>query len=168
MDRKRIIIVVPTSSFVAHDSGRDGKFLRENCSFYETGHFFPYVYTDGLYWWFWVQIFLFFLFLAIYLFTLLGNVRLMLIVIGDSLPHNPMYSFLSALSFLDVCCSSVVTPKLVINFLSENKDISYLEKKKVAILFFLVLSHIFEVFISFIFFPPLGTWHFISHLHMDF
>lgn len=41
LDRKRIIIVVPTSSFVAHDSGRDGKFLRENCSFYETGHFFP-------------------------------------------------------------------------------------------------------------------------------
>lgn len=118
--------------------------------------FFPYVYTDGLYWWFWAQIFLFFLFLAIYLFTLLGNVRLMLIVIGDSLPHNPMYSFLSALSFLDVCCSSVVTPKLVINFLSENKDISYLEKKSGHSFFFSLKSHFWSV----------HQFHFFSH-HLE-
>ena len=37
-----------------------------------------------------------------------------------------MYSFLSVLSFLDACYSSVVTPKMLINFLSENKTISYL------------------------------------------
>ncbi|XP_058383304.1 olfactory receptor 5T1-like [Diceros bicornis minor] len=71
-----------------------------------------------------VQVFLFLLFLAIYLFTLIGNLGLVVLVIEDSWLHNPMYYFLSVLSFLDVCYSSVVTPKMLINFLSENKAIS--------------------------------------------
>ncbi|XP_047630158.1 olfactory receptor 1102-like [Phacochoerus africanus] len=73
-----------------------------------------------------LQVFLFFLFLAIYLFTLIGNLGLVLLVIIDSRLHNPMYYFLSALSFLDACYSSVITPKMLVNFLSENKTISYL------------------------------------------
>ncbi|XP_043438233.1 olfactory receptor 1102-like [Prionailurus bengalensis] len=72
-----------------------------------------------------VQIFLFLLFLAIYLFTLVGNLGLVILVIGDSRLHNPMYYFLSVLSFLDACYSSVVTPKMLVNFLAENKTISY-------------------------------------------
>ncbi|XP_025783968.1 olfactory receptor 1094-like [Puma concolor] len=44
-----------------------------------------------------VQIFLFLLFLAIYLFTLVGNLGLVILVIGDSRLHNPMYYFLSVL-----------------------------------------------------------------------
>ncbi|XP_032702442.1 olfactory receptor 5T1-like [Lontra canadensis] len=73
-----------------------------------------------------MQVFLFFLFLAIYLFTLLGNLGLVILVNGDSRLHNPMYYFLSVLSFLDACYSSVVTPKMLVNFLAENKAISYL------------------------------------------
>ncbi|XP_044116979.1 olfactory receptor 5T1-like [Neovison vison] len=73
-----------------------------------------------------MQILLFFLFLAIYLFTLIGNLGLVILVIGDSRLHNPMYYFLSVLSFLDACYSSVVTPKMLANFLAENKTISYL------------------------------------------
>ncbi|XP_044116975.1 olfactory receptor 5T1-like [Neovison vison] len=73
-----------------------------------------------------MQVFLFFLFLAIYLFTLIGNLGLVILVIGDSRLHNPMYYFLSVLSFLDACYSSVVTPKMLVNFLAENKAISYL------------------------------------------
>uniref|UniRef100_A0A8C3W1M9 Olfactory receptor n=1 Tax=Catagonus wagneri TaxID=51154 RepID=A0A8C3W1M9_9CETA len=73
-----------------------------------------------------VQILLFLLFLAIYLFTLVGNLGLLILVIGDSQLHNPMYYFLSMLSFLDACYSSVVTPKMLVSFLSENKAISYL------------------------------------------
>ncbi|XP_068412228.1 LOW QUALITY PROTEIN: olfactory receptor 5T2-like [Eschrichtius robustus] len=72
-----------------------------------------------------VQIFLF-LFLAIYLSTLVGNLGLVLLVIVDSLLHNLMYYFLSVLLFLDACYSSVVTPKMLVNFLLENKTISYL------------------------------------------
>uniref|UniRef100_A0A8C6CII8 Olfactory receptor n=1 Tax=Moschus moschiferus TaxID=68415 RepID=A0A8C6CII8_MOSMO len=73
-----------------------------------------------------VQVYLFLLFLAIYLFTLVGNLGLVMLVIVDSRIQNPMYYFLSVLSFLDACYSSVVTPKMLINFLSENKTISYL------------------------------------------
>uniref|UniRef100_A0A7N5K6U8 Olfactory receptor n=2 Tax=Ailuropoda melanoleuca TaxID=9646 RepID=A0A7N5K6U8_AILME len=73
-----------------------------------------------------LQVFLFVLFLAIYLFTLVGNLGLVILVIGDSRLHNPMYYFLSVLSFLDACYSSVVTPKMLVNFLADNKAISYL------------------------------------------
>ena len=73
-----------------------------------------------------LQVFLFLLFLAIYLFTLVGNFGLVVLVIGDCRLHNPMYYFLSVLSFLDACYSTVVTPKMLVNFLSENKSISFL------------------------------------------
>ncbi|XP_037377259.1 olfactory receptor 5T1-like [Talpa occidentalis] len=73
-----------------------------------------------------MQVFLFLLFLAIYLFTLIGNLGLVILVIGDSRLHTPMYYFLSVLSFLDACYSSVVTPKMLVNFLSENKAISFI------------------------------------------
>ncbi|XP_043338018.1 olfactory receptor 5T1-like [Cervus canadensis] len=72
------------------------------------------------------QVFLFLLFLAIYLFTLIGNLGLVFLVTVDSRLHNPMYYFLSVLSLLDACCSSVVTPKMIANFLMENKTIPYL------------------------------------------
>lgn len=73
-----------------------------------------------------VQIFLFLLFLAISLFTMIGNLGLVFLVIMDSRLHNPMYYFLTALPFLDACYSSVITPQMLINFLSENKTISFL------------------------------------------
>ncbi|KAK7801523.1 hypothetical protein U0070_003748 [Myodes glareolus] len=73
-----------------------------------------------------LQIFLFLLFLAIYLFTLIGNFGLVVLVIGDSRLHNPMYYFLSVLSFLDACYSTAVTPKMLVNFLEEDKSISFL------------------------------------------
>uniref|UniRef100_A0A4X2M6L5 Olfactory receptor n=1 Tax=Vombatus ursinus TaxID=29139 RepID=A0A4X2M6L5_VOMUR len=72
-----------------------------------------------------VQIILFFVFLAIYLFTLVGNLGLVLLVVLDSRLHTPMYHLLSVLSFLDACYSSVTTPKMLVNFLAENKTISF-------------------------------------------
>ncbi|XP_007957148.1 olfactory receptor 1094-like [Orycteropus afer afer] len=73
-----------------------------------------------------LQVCLFLIFLAIYIFTLIGNLGLVLLVTVDSRLHNPMYYFLSVLSFLDACYSSVITPKMLVNFLAENKDISFL------------------------------------------
>ncbi|XP_010600935.2 olfactory receptor 5T2-like [Loxodonta africana] len=73
-----------------------------------------------------LQVVLFFLFLAIYLFTLIGNLGLVVLVIVDSRLHNPMYYFLSVLSFLDACYSSVITPNMLVGFMSKNKDISFL------------------------------------------
>ncbi|XP_008834304.1 olfactory receptor 5T3-like [Nannospalax galili] len=72
-----------------------------------------------------VQVFLFLLFSAIYIFTLVGNLGLVVLVVGDSRLHNPMYYFLSVLSFLDACYTTVVTPKMLVNFLKENKSISF-------------------------------------------
>nr|XP_010600509.1 olfactory receptor 1094-like [Loxodonta africana] len=72
-----------------------------------------------------VQVILFFLFLAIHLFTVTGNLGLVVLVIGDSRLYNPMYYFLSVLSFLDACSSTVIIPNMLVNFMSKNKDISF-------------------------------------------
>lgn len=63
-----------------------------------------------------VQVFLFLLFPAIYLLTLIGNLKMVLLIIRGSRLHNPMYYFLSVLSFLDACYSSVFMLKNVGQF----------------------------------------------------
>ncbi|XP_042762408.1 olfactory receptor 5T2-like [Panthera leo] len=73
-----------------------------------------------------LQTILFFLFLAIYLFIMMGNLVLVSLVIGDSRLHNPMYYFLSVLSSVDACFSSVITPNMLVDFMSKNKIISFL------------------------------------------
>ncbi|XP_071459607.1 olfactory receptor 5T7-like [Marmota flaviventris] len=72
-----------------------------------------------------LQIFFFLLFLGVYLFTLMGNLGLIVLVIGDSRLHNPMYYFLSVLSSIDACYSSVITPNMLVDFLSREKTISF-------------------------------------------
>ncbi|KAM4690430.1 olfactory receptor 12D1-like [Rhinophrynus dorsalis] len=49
----------------------------------------------------------------------------MVITICDLSLHNPMYFFLWNLSFIDVCFSSVVVPKMLADFLAVNKTISF-------------------------------------------
>ncbi|XP_057343854.1 olfactory receptor 8S1-like [Manis pentadactyla] len=71
-----------------------------------------------------VQAMLFVLFLVIYLLTLMGNLKMLLVIRTDSHLHTPMYFFLSHLSFLDLCYSSVTMPKLLENLLSQKKTIS--------------------------------------------
>ncbi|XP_062971794.1 olfactory receptor 5T2-like [Cynocephalus volans] len=72
-----------------------------------------------------LQIIFFFLFLAIYLFTLMGNLGLVALVIGDFRLHNPMYYFLSVLSSVDACFSSIITPNMLTDFMSKNNIISF-------------------------------------------
>ncbi|XP_077024353.1 olfactory receptor 8S1-like [Tamandua tetradactyla] len=67
---------------------------------------------------------LFVLFLGIYLLTVMGNLLLLLLIRTDSHLHTPMYFFLSHLSFLDICYSSVTEPKMLENLLSQGKSIS--------------------------------------------
>ncbi|XP_044522876.1 olfactory receptor 5AC1-like [Gracilinanus agilis] len=74
-----------------------------------------------------LQLPLFFIFLMIYLTTMVGNIGLVLIVWMDSHFHTPMYILLSSLAFADVWSSSSVTPKMLMNFLSQDKSISILE-----------------------------------------
>ncbi|XP_057342506.1 olfactory receptor 8S1-like [Manis pentadactyla] len=71
-----------------------------------------------------VQALLFVLFLVIYLLTVMGNFMMLLVIRTDSHLHTPMYFFLSHLSFLDLCYSSVTVPKLLENLVSQKKTIS--------------------------------------------
>ncbi|XP_009963549.2 olfactory receptor 5V1-like [Tyto alba] len=71
------------------------------------------------------QPFLFALFLAIYLATLLGNSAILALVSLDPHLHSPMYFFLSHLSCLDICYSSVTVPKILANTLRPQPTISY-------------------------------------------
>ncbi|XP_043352087.1 olfactory receptor 1030-like [Dermochelys coriacea] len=71
-----------------------------------------------------LQIFLFLVFLVIYLITLLGNMLIMLVIRADPHLHTPMCFFLSNLSFVDICYSSITVPKMLVNFLAEQKTIS--------------------------------------------
>ncbi|XP_052496678.1 olfactory receptor 8S1-like [Budorcas taxicolor] len=71
-----------------------------------------------------VQILLLVLYMGIYLLTMMGNLILLLVIRADSHLHTSMYFFLSHLSFLDLCFSSVTLPKLLENLLSKKKTIS--------------------------------------------
>ncbi|XP_058413543.1 olfactory receptor 8S1-like [Diceros bicornis minor] len=71
-----------------------------------------------------IQSVLFVLFLDIYLLTIMGNLMMLLVIRADSHLHTPMYFFLSHLSFLDLCLSSVTMPKMLKDLLSVIKTIS--------------------------------------------
>ncbi|KAM4845619.1 olfactory receptor 9G4-like [Thomomys bottae] len=70
------------------------------------------------------QLLLFGIFLVIYLLTLSGNATLVILIWFDSRLHTPMYFFIGGLSFLDFWYTSVYTPKLLVNCVSEDKRIS--------------------------------------------
>ncbi|XP_036049230.1 olfactory receptor 145-like [Onychomys torridus] len=72
-----------------------------------------------------LQLPLFLLFLLIYTTTALGNAALITLIVLNSHLHTPMYFFLLNLSCIDLCYSSVITPKMLMNFLVRKNVISY-------------------------------------------
>ena len=72
-----------------------------------------------------LQLPLFFLFLVMYMVTVMGNLSLIILIGLSSHLHTPMYFFLFNLSFIDLCYYSVFTPKMLINIISK-KIISYM------------------------------------------
>ncbi|XP_006871084.1 PREDICTED: olfactory receptor 8D2-like [Chrysochloris asiatica] len=74
-----------------------------------------------------LQLPLFLLFLGIYVVTVVANLGMIILIVISSQLHSPMYYFLSHLSFIDLCYSSVITPKMLVNFVSEKNIISFLE-----------------------------------------
>ncbi|XP_078299172.1 olfactory receptor 1f45-like [Panthera onca] len=70
---------------------------------------------------------LFGLFLWMYLVTIIGNILIILAISCDSHLHTPMYFFLANLSCIDICFSSVTTPKMLLNHILGSKSISYVE-----------------------------------------
>ncbi|XP_008692284.2 olfactory receptor 4P4-like [Ursus maritimus] len=72
-----------------------------------------------------IQVFCFLLFLYCYVALLAGNLLILVSIRLSPLYHQPMYYFLSHLSSMDICYTSVVTPKLIADLLVERKIISY-------------------------------------------
>ncbi|XP_072826918.1 olfactory receptor 5W2-like [Vicugna pacos] len=72
-----------------------------------------------------VQQGLFVLFLLVYGITVMANLGMILLIKVDPRLHTPMYYFLSNLSFCDICYSSNVSPRMLADFLSEQKRIPY-------------------------------------------
>ncbi|CAO2636337.1 Olfactory receptor 5V1 [Lemmus lemmus] len=72
------------------------------------------------------QPFLFAIFFTIYFVNLTGNGAILTIIISDPRLHSPMYFFLGNLACLDICYSTVTVPKMLENFLSTSKAISFL------------------------------------------
>ncbi|XP_008562854.1 PREDICTED: olfactory receptor 7D4-like [Galeopterus variegatus] len=73
-----------------------------------------------------LQPLLFGLFLPMYLFTVLGNLLIIMAITCDSHFHIPMYFFLSKLSFVGICFLSTTVSKMLVNIQAESKDISYI------------------------------------------
>ncbi|XP_057606427.1 olfactory receptor 143-like [Hippopotamus amphibius kiboko] len=67
-----------------------------------------------------LQLPLFFLFLLNYMVTVVGNLSLINLICLNSHLHTPMYFFIFNLSFIDLCHSLVITPKLLMSLVSEN------------------------------------------------
>ncbi|XP_037374486.1 olfactory receptor 12D2-like [Talpa occidentalis] len=75
----------------------------------------------------WLEPLLFVIFLVVYFVNVTGNGAILLIVTSDPKLHSPMYFFLGNLSCLDITYSTVTLPKMLENFLSRQKRISFVE-----------------------------------------
>ncbi|XP_031797255.1 olfactory receptor 4A15-like [Sarcophilus harrisii] len=92
-----------------------------------------------------VQKILFFVFLIIYILTMVGNNLIIITVIGSKSLNSPMYFFLAFLSFMDFTYSTVIVPKMTLDMLNERATISFR-----ACMVQLFLEHLFggaEVFL---------------------
>ncbi|NXH20520.1 OR4M1 protein, partial [Bucco capensis] len=92
-----------------------------------------------------IQMILFLLFLLFYMIILPGNVLIIHTIWRDSQLGSPMYFFLANLSFLDICYCSVTPPKMLADFFSYHKTISY--NACMAQLFFLHFPGAAEAFL---------------------
>ncbi|CAJ0919961.1 unnamed protein product [Ranitomeya imitator] len=70
------------------------------------------------------KIVLFVVLLSIYLFTITSNVIIIYLVKFDHHLHKPMYFFLANFSFLEIWYISVTVPKMLSDFLDQDRKIS--------------------------------------------
>lgn len=68
---------------------------------------------------------LFVLFLSFYIFTLMGNLLILLAIVSSAPLHTPMYFFLCKLSVCDMFFPSVSSPKMLFYLSGNSRAISY-------------------------------------------
>ncbi|KAM3823669.1 olfactory receptor 5BS1-like [Vipera latastei] len=71
-----------------------------------------------------IQDFLLFVFMIIFLVTILGNIAVILVISSEHHLQMPMFLFLRYLAFVDICYMSVTVPKMLANFIMKQKTIS--------------------------------------------
>ena len=74
-----------------------------------------------------LQIPLFFVFLVIYGLTVTGNLSIITLTSVDSRLQTPMYFFLRHLAIINLGNSTVIAPKMLINFLVKKHTTSFYE-----------------------------------------
>ncbi|XP_031220581.1 olfactory receptor Olfr180-like [Mastomys coucha] len=92
-----------------------------------------------------LKIFLFLVFSAVYLVTMVGNLGLVALIYMEPRLHTPMYIFLGNLALMDSCCSCAITPKMLENFFSVDRRISLYEC--MAQFYFLCLAETADCFL---------------------
>ncbi|XP_018421441.1 PREDICTED: olfactory receptor 2D3-like [Nanorana parkeri] len=73
------------------------------------------------------QVILFFICMLGYMIICTGNILIIILILTDTNLHTPMYFFLSNLSFLDLCFSTSIVPRMLKDLVSVKKTISYAE-----------------------------------------
>ncbi|KAM4606864.1 olfactory receptor 5AR1-like [Discoglossus pictus] len=73
-----------------------------------------------------LQIPIFLVFFLTYLFTLLGNAGMVVVISAEPQLHKPMYLFLGNLSTLDICYTSVIFPKMLKMLIDGKRHVTYL------------------------------------------
>ncbi|XP_057584074.1 olfactory receptor 8K5-like [Hippopotamus amphibius kiboko] len=68
---------------------------------------------------------LFGVFLIIYIITVVGNLGMIILTQVDSRLHTPMYFFIKHLASIDLGNSTVICPKMLVNFVVDQNTISY-------------------------------------------
>ena len=71
------------------------------------------------------QVWLFASFLAMYLVNVGGNSVIIAAIRGDAHLHTAMYFFLSNLSLVDICFTTVIVPQTLLNMLTQRKAILF-------------------------------------------
>ncbi|MBZ3877954.1 Olfactory receptor 8K5 [Sciurus carolinensis] len=72
-----------------------------------------------------LQLPLFGVFLIIYTVTVVGNLGMIILTKLDSHLHTPMYFFIRHLAFIDLGDSTVIYPKMMVNFFVDQNTISF-------------------------------------------
>ncbi|NXW50510.1 O1509 protein, partial [Nyctiprogne leucopyga] len=92
-----------------------------------------------------LQVLFFTIFFLAYAMVLLGNLLIIVTVRTDPKLSSPMYFLLCNLSFIDICCTSVTVPRMLVDLLSQRKAIAF--ENCIAQLFFLHFAGASEMFL---------------------
>ncbi|XP_006877975.1 PREDICTED: olfactory receptor 5W2-like [Chrysochloris asiatica] len=73
-----------------------------------------------------IKTIIFVMFLIVYFIILVANLGMIFLIRMDSQLQTPMYFFLSHLSFCDLCYSTAIGPKMLVDLFAKNKSIPFI------------------------------------------